>query len=227
MKPESLDVRKIPTYCYQCVAGPDLLTVKVEQGVATEVEPNFCAAAVHPGGGKVCVKPYGLVQKTYNPHRVLTPMKRSNPKKGRDQDPGFVPITWDEAYELIGAHRVELGADQLVGLVPGDWHKAGILVASFLRVAALHRCQHPMRVVGLLYQAVGLDADLAATRVDGGRAEVGLDLSGYALFHFHREQVRPGDALVTVGRDLAHVQGFRLHLSAMKVHLAHCGTRMQ
>ena len=61
--------------------------------MATEVEPNFCAADVHPGGGKVCVKAYGLVQKTYNPNRVLTPMKRSNPKKGRDEDPGFVPIS--------------------------------------------------------------------------------------------------------------------------------------
>jgi phenylacetyl-CoA:acceptor oxidoreductase len=58
---------------------------------------------VHPGGGKVCVKAFGLIQKTYNPNRVLTPMKRSNPKKGRDEDPGFVPITWDEAFDLIAA----------------------------------------------------------------------------------------------------------------------------
>jgi phenylacetyl-CoA:acceptor oxidoreductase len=93
--------RRIPTYCYQCVAGPDLLTVKVEDGVATEVEPNFCAAGIHPGGGKVCVKAYGLVQKTNNPHRVLTPMKRSNPKKGRGEDPRFVPISWDEAMTAI------------------------------------------------------------------------------------------------------------------------------
>jgi phenylacetyl-CoA:acceptor oxidoreductase len=93
--------RRVPTYCYQCVAGPDLLTVKVEDGVATEVEPNFCAAAVHPGGGKVCVKAYGLIQKTYNPHRVLSPMKRTNPTKGRDEDPGFVAISWDEAMTLI------------------------------------------------------------------------------------------------------------------------------
>ncbi|HEY5633654.1 MAG TPA: molybdopterin-dependent oxidoreductase [Burkholderiaceae bacterium] len=93
--------RRVPTYCYQCVAGPDLLTVKVRDGVATEVEPNFCAADVHPGGGKVCVKAYGLVQKVYNPHRVTRPMKRTNPRKGRDQDPGFVPISWDEALETI------------------------------------------------------------------------------------------------------------------------------
>jgi phenylacetyl-CoA:acceptor oxidoreductase len=95
--------KRVPTYCYQCVAGPDLLTVKVEDGVATEVEPNFCAASVHPGGGKVCVKAYGLVQKTYNPNRVLSPMKRTNPAKGRGEDPGFVPISWDEAMTLIAA----------------------------------------------------------------------------------------------------------------------------
>ncbi len=93
--------RRVPTYCYQCVAGPDLLTVKVQDGVATEVEPNFCAAEIHPGGGKVCVKAYGLVQKTYNPNRVLTPMKRTNPNKGRGEDPGFVAISWDEAMQLI------------------------------------------------------------------------------------------------------------------------------
>jgi len=104
---------RIPTYCYQCVAGPDLLTVKVEDGVATEVEPNFCAADVHPGGGKVCVKAYGLVQKTYNPHRVLTPMKRTNPNKGRGEDPGFVPISWDEALELVAAKLNQVRADGL------------------------------------------------------------------------------------------------------------------
>ncbi|MBI5275852.1 MAG: molybdopterin-dependent oxidoreductase [Burkholderiales bacterium] len=93
--------RRVPTYCYQCVAGPDLLTVKVQDGVATEVEPNFCAAAVHPGGGKVCVKAFGLIQKTYNPHRVLTPMVRSNPRKGKDEDPGWVSATWDQAMALI------------------------------------------------------------------------------------------------------------------------------
>ncbi len=100
---DTTGTRRVPTYCYQCVAGPDLLTVKVVDGVATEVEPNFCAAEVHPGGGKVCVKAYGLVQKTYNPHRITTPMRRTNPKKGRDEDPGFVPIAWDEALDLVCA----------------------------------------------------------------------------------------------------------------------------
>ena len=106
--------QKVATYCYQCVAGPDLLTVKVCDGVATEVEPNFAAAAVHPGGGKVCVKAYGLVQKTYHPARVLQPMKRTNPKKGRDEDPGFVPISWDEALDTVCSKLNEIRARGLL-----------------------------------------------------------------------------------------------------------------
>jgi phenylacetyl-CoA:acceptor oxidoreductase len=113
MKTNSSDVRIVPTYCYQCVAGPDLLTVKVEQGVATEVEPNFCASEIHPGGGKVCVKAFGLVQKTYNPNRVLSPMKRTNPKKGRHEDPGFVAISWDEAFGLISGRLAQVRAEGL------------------------------------------------------------------------------------------------------------------
>ena len=35
---------KVATYCYQCVAGPDLLTVEVRDGIARSVEPNFAAA---------------------------------------------------------------------------------------------------------------------------------------------------------------------------------------
>ena len=31
------DKKEVPVYCYQCVAGPDLLKVEVEDGVATHV----------------------------------------------------------------------------------------------------------------------------------------------------------------------------------------------
>ena len=93
--------RTVSTYCYQCVAGPDLLKVRIDNGVATEIMPNFDAAEVHPAGGKVCVKAFGLLQKTYTPNRVLYPMKRTNPNKGREHDPGFVRISWDEALDLV------------------------------------------------------------------------------------------------------------------------------
>ena len=68
------EIKKVPTYCYQCVCGPDLLTVEVVDGVATKVEPNFHADGVHPANGKVCVKAFGVVQKRYNPSRILNPL---------------------------------------------------------------------------------------------------------------------------------------------------------
>lgn len=92
---------KIPVYCYQCVAGPDLLKVVVEDGVATGVEPNGDLADVHPACGKVCVRAYGLIQKLYNPARIQQPMRRTNPRKGRDEDPGWTPVSWDEALDLL------------------------------------------------------------------------------------------------------------------------------
>ncbi|MCC6201699.1 MAG: molybdopterin-dependent oxidoreductase [Gammaproteobacteria bacterium] len=95
------DRKTVPVYCIQCVAGPDLLKVEVEDGVATRIESNYGIQDEHPGAGRVCVKAYGLIQKTYNPHRIRQPMKRTNPLKGREHDPGFVPISWDEALDLV------------------------------------------------------------------------------------------------------------------------------
>ena len=95
------DRKMVPVYCSQCVAGPDLMQVEVENGVATRIESNYGISAEHPGGGRVCVKAYGLIQKVYNPHRIKQPMKRTNPLKGREHDPGFVPISWDEALDLV------------------------------------------------------------------------------------------------------------------------------
>src|SRR6185503_1427224 len=92
--------RKVPTYCYQCVAGPDLLNVVVEDGVAVKVEPNF-GVTEHPAGGRPCVRAYSLVQKLYNPNRVKGPMKRTNPRKGKDENPGWQPISWDEALDTL------------------------------------------------------------------------------------------------------------------------------
>jgi phenylacetyl-CoA:acceptor oxidoreductase len=118
--------RTVSTYCYQCVAGPDLLKVRIEDDVATEIIPSFEAACVHPAGGKACVKAFGLIQKAYNPNRILHPMKRTNPRKGRGEDPGFVEISWDEALDLIGE---KLKAARAAGLVDETGYPR--LAASF------------------------------------------------------------------------------------------------
>ena len=113
MPPRIKDRKKVPVYCYQCVAGPDLMRVEVEDGIATRIESNYAVAGSHPGGGRVCVKAYGLIQKTYNPNRVASPMKRTNPRKGRGEDPGFVPISWDEALDIVAGRMRDIRAKGL------------------------------------------------------------------------------------------------------------------
>jgi phenylacetyl-CoA:acceptor oxidoreductase len=100
-KPALTNRASVYSYCYQCVSGPDLLKVDVADGVPYQVRPNASAANIHPADGKVCVKAFGLIQKTNNPNRVLTPMMRTNPKKGRRQDPMFQPVSWDVALDAI------------------------------------------------------------------------------------------------------------------------------
>ena len=116
----------VPTYCYQCVAGPDLLNVRVEDGVARGIEPNFEALDIGPAAGRVCVKAYGLIEKTYNADRVLVPHMRTNPKKGRDEDPGFVPISWEEAFGIIAG---KLNAIRASGLLDASGYPK--VAASF------------------------------------------------------------------------------------------------
>lgn len=99
---------KVPVYCYQCVAGPDLLNVVVQDGVAVRIEPNREFQNIHPAAGRVCVKAYGLIQKTYNPYRVKTPMRRTNPRKGPDEDPGWMEISWEEALNLVVGRLLEI-----------------------------------------------------------------------------------------------------------------------
>jgi phenylacetyl-CoA:acceptor oxidoreductase len=102
----------IPTYCLQCVCGPDLLTVSVdEDGEPVGIEPNFEAQDVHPACGRVCTKAYSLIDKAKNPKRIKQPMIRTNPKKGWDEDPEWEEISWDEAISLLAENIEDAQAD--------------------------------------------------------------------------------------------------------------------
>jgi anaerobic selenocysteine-containing dehydrogenase len=51
--------------------------------------------------GKLCSRGQAAIFNLYNPYRVKAPMKRTNPKKGLDQDPGWVEISWEEALTIV------------------------------------------------------------------------------------------------------------------------------
>ncbi|MBI3044676.1 MAG: molybdopterin-dependent oxidoreductase [Betaproteobacteria bacterium] len=70
--------------------------------------------------GKLCPKGYLGAYFLYDPDRFRGPMKRTNPKKGRDEDPKFVQISWDEALKTV-ADRLNALRDK------GESHRFAIL----------------------------------------------------------------------------------------------------
>ncbi len=87
----------IPTACRACRIN-DPIRVRVVNGVAVKIdgipgEPNT--------QGTVCQKAQAGIMMLYNPWRVKTPMKRTNPVKDIGVDPEWVEISWDEALDTV------------------------------------------------------------------------------------------------------------------------------
>ncbi|MDR7152859.1 anaerobic selenocysteine-containing dehydrogenase [Hydrogenophaga palleronii] len=93
--------------CHQCPArcGIDVYTTN---GKVHAIYGN----TDHPiANGKLCPKgPLGTYI-LYDPDRFKSPMKRTNPNKGRNEDPKFVPISWDEALQTV-ADRLNMLRDK-------------------------------------------------------------------------------------------------------------------
>ena len=95
---EASDEKWIKSYCSSCIWPNCTTLVKVKDNVAVEVKGD-------PEGpfnkGTLCPRGSALLSNLYNPYRVKTPLKRTNPKKGLDVDPEWVEISWDEALGTV------------------------------------------------------------------------------------------------------------------------------
>ncbi|MGE4274364.1 MAG: molybdopterin-dependent oxidoreductase [Desulfitobacterium sp.] len=89
----------IPTHCKACAADNrcHLLVHRVD-GVAVKVEGN---PASPTNQGRNCAKSAASLATLYNPYRVKTPLKRTNPEKGRGIDPKWQEISWEEAISIV------------------------------------------------------------------------------------------------------------------------------
>ncbi len=86
----------IPSTCGMCLHGCGIL-VQVVDGVAVKIEGD----PTNPDNlGKLCPKGNAGLARLYDSTRVLKPMKRTNPRKGPGVDPGWVEISWEEAYTI-------------------------------------------------------------------------------------------------------------------------------
>ncbi|MEP0766103.1 MAG: molybdopterin-dependent oxidoreductase [Fimbriimonadia bacterium] len=107
----------IPSCCNMC-GGQSGILCHVVNGVLEKIEPNHwnpnnytnissdffdgyteefgCAE-----GGAICPKGNAGIMALYDPDRLRTPLKRTNPKKGRDEDPRWQEISWTQAVHEI------------------------------------------------------------------------------------------------------------------------------
>ena len=98
--------------------------IKVVDGRAVDVRGNSVSKAHH---GKVCVRAQQALLQVYDPDRVKVPLRRTNPKKGKNEDPEFVPITWDEAIDEISDKIIELKENN-------ETHKSAIFRGRYTKM---------------------------------------------------------------------------------------------
>lgn len=106
----------VKNICHQCPARCGI-DVYVTNG---RVHAMYGTLDNPISNGKLCPKGHLGAYILYDPDRVPGPMKRTNPKKGRNEDPKFVRITWEEALAAVAA-RLQALRDR------GEQHRFALL----------------------------------------------------------------------------------------------------
>ena len=87
----------VPSSCALCYGSCSILAHRVD-GVVVKIEGNPASSV---GKGRLCGKGVSGLMCHYDPNRLTVPLRRTNPKKGLNEDPRWKEITWDEALEEI------------------------------------------------------------------------------------------------------------------------------
>jgi len=126
-----------PGQCKMCMQGDCITRNLVENGVVVQIEGDLRAPN---NAGRLCPRGNAAIANIYNPWRVKAPLKRTNPKKGLNEDPRFVEISWEEAIQTV-AERL----DQVRKTDPRKF----VMVSGFGQIAAYVFAFSPlMRVIG-------------------------------------------------------------------------------
>ena len=99
--------------CCNMCGGQSGIKCRVVNGRLVKIDPNpynpnnfsnistDFFANVEKEGTCICPKGNAGIETLYDPDRISKPLRRTNPKKGIGIDPGFVEISWEEAYNEI------------------------------------------------------------------------------------------------------------------------------
>jgi molybdopterin-containing oxidoreductase family molybdopterin binding subunit len=104
---DAVDDVWIPSTCSLCYGTCSILAHRVN-GVVIKIEGNPESAV---GKGRLCGKGVSGLMTHYDPHRVRTPLRRTNPAKGLGVDPGWREISWDDALDEVADRLRKLRED--------------------------------------------------------------------------------------------------------------------
>ena len=116
-------VKKIPQVCgracetdcaYYVIVGVDSVT-GMERALTLEGRPEDPVSR-----GKFCIKGLAFIDSLYDPDRLLVSLKRTKPKKGTDDDPGWVTIKTDDAVAEIISVLKTFKPEEILMASPGD-----------------------------------------------------------------------------------------------------------
>ncbi|MEO8298131.1 MAG: molybdopterin-dependent oxidoreductase [Burkholderiales bacterium] len=165
------------TYCRLCEAQCGLIA-QVADGHIVKVEPDRQHVTSE---GHLCVKGPGMLHVTYDPDRVLTPLRRNGP-------PGsFEPVSWEEAMTDI-AQRMQAVIDRHGG------DSVGAYVGNPLAFATQH---HTM--ARLFLMALGSGKMYNATHIDTGAKHLASELVFGHPFRYTFPDLERCDFLLMLG----------------------------
>jgi len=110
----AVEVKHVKSGCAICpnFCGIDATVVN---GVVRTIYPDAARAEYYNHG--ICPKGASGMYNTYDPYRLKKPLKRTNPKKGPDEDPKWVEMSWDDAFREISDRLAKIRADNPSKLV--------------------------------------------------------------------------------------------------------------
>ena len=116
-------IRKVPQVCARACEANCALNVVIGTDVRTGMEKAITVEGRPEdpvSKGKYCIKAMGFVDSMYDPDRLMVALKRTNPEKGTDVDPGWIAMKSADAMDEIIATMKKYRADQIMIASPGN-----------------------------------------------------------------------------------------------------------
>jgi len=100
--------RWLRSTCKMCLHSCTSRIHITDDGIINKIEGDPSNPS---NNGKLCPKGNSAILRHYDPNRFKQPLKRTNPVKGVGIDPGWVPISWEEAFSIV-ASELKKSIDQ-------------------------------------------------------------------------------------------------------------------